>query len=48
MDKADAAVQRLQAELSKSDVVVSSLQVDIEDGQSIEHAIDQVADRYGR
>lgn len=48
MDKADAAVQQLQAEFPNSATVVTPVQVDIEDDQSIEKAFDHVADQYGR
>jgi NAD(P)-dependent dehydrogenase (short-subunit alcohol dehydrogenase family) len=47
-DKAHAAVQLLQAEFPNTATVVTPVQVDIEDDDSIENAFNYVADQYGR
>lgn len=47
-DKAYAAVQQLWVEFPNSNTVVAPVQVDLENGLSIEKAFDLIAARYGR
>jgi NAD(P)-dependent dehydrogenase (short-subunit alcohol dehydrogenase family) len=48
IDKANAAAKEAQTELPKSPSVITTVQVDIEDDNSISQAFEHVAIQYGR
>jgi NAD(P)-dependent dehydrogenase (short-subunit alcohol dehydrogenase family) len=48
IDKANAAAKETQAEFPKSPSVITTVQVDIEDDNSISQAFEHVAIQYGR
>lgn len=48
VNKANAAAEEVQAEFPQSPSVVKTIQVDIEDDDSISKAFDQVCNEYGR
>jgi NADP-dependent 3-hydroxy acid dehydrogenase YdfG len=48
LDKANAAAKELQAEFAQSSSVIKTVQVDIEDDESIAKAYEHVASDYGR
>jgi len=47
-DKANAATKEVQTEFPKSPSVITTVQVDIEDDNSISQAFEHVAIQYGR
>jgi NAD(P)-dependent dehydrogenase (short-subunit alcohol dehydrogenase family) len=48
LEKANDAMSKLHSEVSKSKSVIVSLQIDIEDDNSIEEAVKEVESRWGR
>jgi NADP-dependent 3-hydroxy acid dehydrogenase YdfG len=48
IEKANAAAKEVQAEFPKSASVIKTVQVDIEDDNSISQAFEHVASQYGR
>ena len=48
LEKANASARKAQAELPKSPSVITTVQIDIEDDDSISQAFVHVANQYGR
>jgi len=48
LEKAEAAARQVQAELPESASVIATVQIDIEDDDSIYKAFEHVANEYGR
>lgn len=48
LDKANAAAQELQAEFPQTSSVINTIQVDIEDDDSIAKVYEHVSSEYGR
>ena len=48
LDKANAAARQAQAEFSSSPSVINTVQVDIEDDDSISNLFEHVSKEYGR
>lgn len=47
-DKANAAVKEIQAELPETTCILSTMQIDLEDDESISQAFKHVSEKYGR
>jgi NAD(P)-dependent dehydrogenase (short-subunit alcohol dehydrogenase family) len=48
IEKANAAVKEIQAELPETTSVLSTIQIDLEDDESISQAFKYVSEKYGR